>query len=112
MKTDPLSVRFAPEERAALEKAAAADARSMSALARKLVVDWLRQNGWMDARAARSAVKAPDFEPCQLLDLAEDVDSHAGRMVRAACAELERGRASGKRQRPFPSSDPDKADNP
>ncbi len=48
MKTDPIGVRFSTDERAALEKAARADDRSMSALARKIVVEWLRQHGWME----------------------------------------------------------------
>lgn len=46
-KTDPIGVRLDPDERAALEKAAAADDRSMSALARKILSDWLRKNGWL-----------------------------------------------------------------
>ena len=51
MKTDPIGVRFSTDERAALEKAAAADDRSMSALARKIVVEWLRANGWLQEPA-------------------------------------------------------------
>jgi hypothetical protein len=47
MKLEPIGVRLEPEERAALEKAAAADDRAMSALARKILVDWLRKGGWL-----------------------------------------------------------------
>lgn len=44
-KTDPVGIRLEPEERAALERAAAADDRPMSALARKILVEWLRKHG-------------------------------------------------------------------
>ena len=46
-KTPPIGIRLSAEERAALTKAAAADDRSMSALARKVLADWLRRNGWL-----------------------------------------------------------------
>jgi hypothetical protein len=46
-KTDPIGVRLDPEERAALERAAAADDRPVSALCRKIVAEWLRKNGWL-----------------------------------------------------------------
>jgi uncharacterized protein (DUF1778 family) len=48
-KTEPINVRLEPDEKAALERAAAADDRSMSALARKVIVDWLRKHGHMKA---------------------------------------------------------------
>ena len=48
-KTDPIGVRLEPAEREALERAAAADDRSMSALARKMIVDALRKGGWLKA---------------------------------------------------------------
>ena len=44
-KNAPLGIRFEPDEREALDKAAAADARTTSALARKVLVDWLRSQG-------------------------------------------------------------------
>lgn len=37
-----------PQQRAALERAAAADERTASGLARKLIVKWLAQNGWLE----------------------------------------------------------------
>ena len=49
IKTDPIGVRLEPAERAALEKAAAADDRSMSALARKIITDWLKKHGHLKA---------------------------------------------------------------
>ena len=46
-KTAPIGIRWAPDERAALERAAAADDRSVSSLARKIISDWLRKNSWL-----------------------------------------------------------------
>jgi hypothetical protein len=46
-KTGPIGVRLDPEERAALERAAAADDRGVSSLARKIIYDWLRKNSWL-----------------------------------------------------------------
>jgi hypothetical protein len=48
-KTDPIGVRLEPDEKAALERAAAADDRSVSAMARKIIAEWLRKNGHMKA---------------------------------------------------------------
>jgi len=47
IKLAALGVRFAPAERAALKKAAQDDARPVSVLARKIVVDWLREKGYL-----------------------------------------------------------------
>ena len=58
-KLEPIGLRLEPEERAALEKAAAADARTMSALARKVLTDWLRQGGWLKKQARRRRANAP-----------------------------------------------------
>lgn len=44
-KTHPLGVRLEPVERDALGRAALADDRSVSALVRKIVVEWLQANG-------------------------------------------------------------------
>lgn len=44
-KADPIGVRLEPDEKAALERAALADDRSMSALARKIIVEWLKKHG-------------------------------------------------------------------
>lgn len=46
-KTDPIGVRLDPEVKAALERAAAADDRSLSAMAHKIIAEWLRKNGWL-----------------------------------------------------------------
>jgi predicted transcriptional regulator len=46
-KLDNVGVRLEPEEREALQRAADADDRSMSALARRVIVEWLRANSWM-----------------------------------------------------------------
>lgn len=46
-KTPPIGIRLSAEERAALTRAAAADDRSISALARRVLADWLRRNGWL-----------------------------------------------------------------
>jgi hypothetical protein len=43
-KTAPVGIRLDPDERAALERAAADDDRSVSSLARKIIYDWLRKN--------------------------------------------------------------------
>jgi hypothetical protein len=45
----PLGIRLEPEERAALEKAAGSEVLSMSALGRKIMVEWLRKNAWLTA---------------------------------------------------------------
>ncbi len=50
-KTHALGIRLDPAEREALEAAATADGRSMSALGRKILSDWLRDNGWTGPRA-------------------------------------------------------------
>jgi len=43
----PIGVRLTAEEREALERAADADGRKMSALGRKVITDWLRDRGWL-----------------------------------------------------------------
>lgn len=48
-KTDPIGIRLDLAERDALTRAALADDRSVSALARKIIVAWLAQNGWLRA---------------------------------------------------------------
>jgi hypothetical protein len=48
-KSDTVGIRLDPQERDALQRAANADDRSMSALARKLLVEWLKEKGWLDA---------------------------------------------------------------
>ena len=51
-KTDPIGIRLEPAEREALERAAAADDRTMSAFARRVLVEWLRKGGWLKKERA------------------------------------------------------------
>jgi hypothetical protein len=44
-KTLPISFRLPPETKAALEKAASADHRSVSSLVEKVLTDFLKKNG-------------------------------------------------------------------
>ena len=46
-RTEPIGVRLEPDEREALVQAAVSDDRTISALARKILVEWLRQQGWI-----------------------------------------------------------------
>jgi hypothetical protein len=48
-KTPSLGIRVQPETKKALEKAAKADMRSVSSLAEKIIVEWLRANGYLKA---------------------------------------------------------------
>jgi hypothetical protein len=43
----PLSVRFIPAVRTALEKAAMDDARPISSLVQKIVADWLKERKYL-----------------------------------------------------------------
>jgi len=49
-KTKPTSVRFDPEIKAAADKAAADDARSLSSLIQKAVAEYLRRKGKLRAK--------------------------------------------------------------
>ncbi len=49
-KDAALGIRLEPDERDALESAAKADERALSAMGRKIIVEWLRTNGWMPER--------------------------------------------------------------
>ena len=44
-KTPSLGIRVKPETKAALEKAAEADMRSVSSLVEKILVEWLKSKG-------------------------------------------------------------------
>lgn len=46
-KNASLNIRFEVEERAALDRAAEQDDRLPTALARKIILDWLRANGFL-----------------------------------------------------------------
>lgn len=43
----PLSFRFPPDKKAALEKAAADDSRSLSSMIEKILTDWLKKGGYL-----------------------------------------------------------------
>lgn len=47
IKTHPVSVRLRPEVKAAMERAAKADARSTSNFIEKVLADWLRAHGYL-----------------------------------------------------------------
>lgn len=46
-KEPALGIRLEPDEKAALERAAKSDQRSLSAMGRKIIADWLRSQGWL-----------------------------------------------------------------
>lgn len=46
-QTTPLGVRIEQETKAALEKAAKDDRRSMASLVDKIITDWLRDRGYL-----------------------------------------------------------------
>ena len=46
-KTTPLGVRLQPETKAALERAAKDDMRSQAAMIEKILVEWLRERGYL-----------------------------------------------------------------
>ena len=51
MAKDPaLGIRLEPDERDALDRASKADERALSAMGRKIIVEWLRSNAWMPER--------------------------------------------------------------
>lgn len=56
-KADPFGVRLEPEERAALERAAANEERSLSAMARIAIAYWLRKNGHLKVERKRTKWK-------------------------------------------------------
>jgi hypothetical protein len=57
-KRPPLGIRFENDEQEALERAAALDDRPVSAMGRKIILDWLRANGFL-AESPNSRPKAP-----------------------------------------------------
>ena len=54
-KTPSLGVRVQSETKAALEKAAKEDMRSVSSLIEKVLVEWLRAKGYLPAASGESA---------------------------------------------------------
>lgn len=66
MAKDPaLGIRLEPDERVALDRAAKADERALSAMGRKIIVEWLRTNGWMAERRVTPREPAPAKSPPQ-----------------------------------------------
>ena len=49
-KAPPIGIRLEPDERVALERAAAAEVLNPATLTRKVLVEWLREKGWMEAK--------------------------------------------------------------
>ena len=71
MAKDPaLGIRLEPDEREALDRAAKADERALSAMGRKILVEWLRTNGWLAERRPMSEVgdvgKSKQVKPAAL----------------------------------------------
>jgi hypothetical protein len=58
-KTNPLGVRVSPDTKAAIERAAKTDMRSVSSLVEKILVDWLKVRGFLaePVRLTRSETK-------------------------------------------------------
>lgn len=50
-KEPALGIRLEADERAALEKAARADKRPLSAMGRKIITEWLTQHGYLKEEA-------------------------------------------------------------
>lgn len=48
-KIAPIGIRLSADERAALDAAARSDDRSISSLARRIIAEWLRTNGFLRA---------------------------------------------------------------
>ena len=46
-RLNPLGVRLEPDTKAAIEKAAADDRRSISSMIDKILVEWLRAKGYL-----------------------------------------------------------------
>ena len=49
LKTATLNLRISPQLKASAEKAAAEDHRSLTSLIEKLLLDWLREKGYLPA---------------------------------------------------------------
>jgi hypothetical protein len=63
VKTNSLGVRVDPDVKAALERAAKADDRSISNLVERILREWVTKNGFLaltpTTQSARPAAKAP-----------------------------------------------------
>ena len=51
-RTTPISIRVAPDIKEALDRAAAADRRSVSSMVEKILADWLEDRGYLPKGAA------------------------------------------------------------
>jgi hypothetical protein len=60
-KTPSLGIRVQPETKEALERAAKADMRSISSLIEKVLVEWLREKGYLGKPAAAGSIAAEDL---------------------------------------------------
>jgi hypothetical protein len=49
----PVSFRFSPEKKSALEQAAEDDSRSLSSMIDKILTDYLKANGYLKPKAAK-----------------------------------------------------------
>ena len=58
----PLGIRLDASERAALERAAAADYRALSAMGRKMIVNQLKREGWLREPAS---LTPPETKPAR-----------------------------------------------
>jgi len=57
VKTAPLGFRVDPEIKAALERAAVADGRSVSAMVERLLAEGLRRRGYLPKASPQARVK-------------------------------------------------------
>jgi hypothetical protein len=57
VKTEALSFRVAADTKAALERAAAADERSISNLVEKVLREWLSKRGYLAPEAPKAAAR-------------------------------------------------------
>ena len=63
-KEPALGIRLELDEKAALDRAAKADQRTLSAMGRKIIADWLRANGWLGgAHPSSSNTIPPPVKP-------------------------------------------------
>jgi hypothetical protein len=59
VKTPSLGVRLHPEVKAALQRAAEADLRSISSMVEKILIEWLRDSGHLPRPGAAAAEPGP-----------------------------------------------------
>ena len=57
IKTPSLGIRVQPGTKEALERAAKDDLRSVSSLAEKILVEWLRSRGYLHDEKAKKKLK-------------------------------------------------------